>query len=47
MNNRIAKELIEMAHHDLEVREELLKEGKLSPGYNPDMERASGECETT
>ena len=39
MNNRIAKELIEMARHDLEVREELLKEGKLSPGYNPDMER--------
>ncbi|MCC9065775.1 DUF6624 domain-containing protein [Flavobacterium piscisymbiosum] len=39
MDNRIAKELIEMARHDLEVREELLKEGKLSPGYNPDMER--------
>ncbi|KAF2328121.1 DUF6624 domain-containing protein [Flavobacterium ginsenosidimutans] len=35
----IARELIEMARHDLEVREALLKEGKLSPGYNPDMER--------
>lgn len=38
MNKLIAEELIEMARHDLQVREELLKAGKLSPGYHPDME---------
>lgn len=27
-----------MAQHDLHIREELLKAGKLSPGYHPDME---------
>lgn len=37
--NSIAKELVEMAQYDLQVREELLKDGKLSNGYNPDMER--------
>ena len=37
-NADIAIELIKMAQHDLSVREELLKEGKLSLGYNPDME---------
>ncbi|TRW27090.1 hypothetical protein FMM05_00115 [Flavobacterium zepuense] len=39
MNTHIAKELIEMANHDLHVREKLLNEGKLTSGYNPDMER--------
>lgn len=39
MNKSIASELIEMARYDLQVREELLEAGKLSPGYNPDMER--------
>lgn len=39
MEAYMAKELIELAQHDLQVREVLLKEGKLSPGYNPDMER--------
>lgn len=39
MNTDISNELIEMARHDLEVREQLLNEGTLSPGYNPDMER--------
>lgn len=39
MNKHIANELIEMARHDLEVREQLLNEGTLSSGYNPDMER--------
>lgn len=39
IDNLIAKELLEMAQHDIKVREELLREGKLSPGYNPDMER--------
>jgi len=34
----IATELIAMARHDLQVREALLKEGTLSPGYNPAME---------
>lgn len=38
MNKLIASELIEMARYDLQVREELLKAGKLSPGYHPDME---------
>jgi len=38
MNKSIAIELIEMARLDLQVREELLKAGKLSPGYHPDME---------
>lgn len=38
LHNHIAKELVEMTQYDLQVREELLKEGKLSPGYNPDME---------
>lgn len=36
---QIAKELVEMAEYDIQVREALLKEGKLSPGYNPDMEQ--------
>lgn len=39
MNTDIANELIEMAGHDIKVREQLLNDGKLSPGYNPDMER--------
>jgi hypothetical protein len=38
MENQIAKELIEMAQHDLQVRDKLLKEGKLSAGYNPEMQ---------
>jgi hypothetical protein len=38
MDIKIAKELIEMAHHDLQVRDKLLKQGKLSAGYNPEME---------
>lgn len=38
MNTKIANELIEMARHDLHVREKLLSEGRLSPGYHPDME---------
>ena len=39
MNESIAIELIQMAQHDLKVQQKLLKEGKLSQGYNPDMER--------
>jgi hypothetical protein len=39
MNDRLAKELIELAHHDLTIREELLAAGKLSGGYHPEMER--------
>lgn len=39
MNTRIAIGLIEMARQDLQLRDALLKEGKLSPGYNPEMER--------
>lgn len=32
------KELINLANHDLEVREKLSQEGKLSGGYHPEME---------
>ena len=39
MNDRLAKELIELADHDLTIREELLTAGKLSGGYHPEMER--------
>jgi len=39
MNKNIAKELIDRAKHDLYIREELLRDGKLSSGYHPDMER--------
>lgn len=38
MKTLIVQELIEMARLDLEVREKLLQDGKLSDGYNPDME---------
>lgn len=34
----IAQELIQLANHDLTVREKLLAENKLSGGYNPEME---------
>ena len=40
LHNQIVKELVEMVQYDFQVREELLKEGKLSPGYNPDMEHS-------
>lgn len=43
MNKDISDELIEMARYDLEVREKLLNEGALSPGYNPYMERVHKE----
>ncbi|QIP14998.1 hypothetical protein G8759_21405 [Spirosoma aureum] len=38
MEAQIAQELIQLANHDLAVRERLLQENKLSEGYNPDME---------
>jgi hypothetical protein len=38
MNKPVAQALIQMAQHDLTVRERLLKENKLSDGYNPEME---------
>lgn len=38
MNKSIISELIEMAKHDLQVREELSKAGQLSKGYHPKME---------
>lgn len=34
----IAHELIERQRHDLDVRQRLISEGKLSRGYNPEME---------
>lgn len=33
------KELIDLAEHDLAVREKLFSEGKLAKGYHPEMER--------
>ncbi|MEH3112176.1 DUF6624 domain-containing protein [Pedobacter terrae] len=39
MMTHIAGELVAMAQHDLKIRDELSKSGKLSPGYNPDMEK--------
>ncbi|MFZ4928083.1 DUF6624 domain-containing protein [Chryseobacterium sp. Mn2064] len=39
MNDRLAQELMKLANHDLEVRETLATEGKLSGGYHPDMEK--------
>lgn len=38
MEDQIAKELIRLAEYDLQVREKLLKENKLSNGYNAEME---------
>ncbi|MVM31468.1 hypothetical protein GO755_15590 [Spirosoma sp. HMF4905] len=38
MEEQIAHELIELAQHDLAVRERLLTENKLSGGYNSEME---------
>jgi len=38
MKTQIAQELIEMALHDLQVREKLFNDGALSDGYNPEME---------
>lgn len=34
----IAAQLIQLARHDVEVRQRLLEENKLSPGYHPAME---------
>jgi|GEM_PF-3636475 len=31
----VAKDLVQMQNKDLTTREKLLKEGKLSSGYNP------------
>nr|WP_315034782.1 DUF6624 domain-containing protein [uncultured Chryseobacterium sp.] len=39
MNNQLGIELIELANHDLQVREKLATEGKLSEGYHPEMEK--------
>lgn len=33
------KEIIDLAEHDLEVREKLSAEGKLAGGYHPEMEK--------
>lgn len=46
MNEEIAKELIRLAEYDLAVRERLLKENKLSGGYNPEMEKVHQENAT-
>ncbi len=43
MNDRLAKELTELADHDLAIREELLAAGKLSEGYHPVMEKVHRE----
>ncbi|GAB2801328.1 hypothetical protein GCM10027275_54260 [Rhabdobacter roseus] len=38
MYTQLAQELIQLAEYDLAVREKLLAEGRLSEGYNPEME---------
>ncbi|WES98449.1 hypothetical protein P2W68_02275 [Chryseobacterium arthrosphaerae] len=43
MNDTLAKELTELAGHDLAIREELLAAGKLSEGYHPEMEKVHRE----
>ncbi|MGG7467471.1 DUF6624 domain-containing protein [Chryseobacterium arthrosphaerae] len=43
MNDTLAKELTELADHDLAIREELLASGKLSEGYHPEMEKVHRE----
>ncbi|WP_347218279.1 DUF6624 domain-containing protein [Chryseobacterium sp.] len=39
MDFQFEKELIVLAHRDLEIRERLSKEGKLAAGYHPEMEQ--------
>ncbi|WP_250254254.1 DUF6624 domain-containing protein [Chryseobacterium sp. Marseille-Q3244] len=39
MEFKFEKELIDLAEHDLAVREKLSAEGKLTGGYHPEMER--------
>jgi hypothetical protein len=43
MNEDIAEKLIQLARHDLAVRERLIKENKLFGGYNPEMETVHRE----
>jgi len=38
LNHQLANELLQLADHDLLVREKLLAEGKLFGGYHPEME---------
>lgn len=38
MNEKFSKQIIALAEKDLEVRGKLASEGKLSDGYNPEME---------
>ena len=38
MEKQVAHELIQLAQHDLAIRERLLAEHKLSDGYNSEME---------
>lgn len=37
-NEELRRELVEMAAHDLEVRESLIRRGALNDGYHPEME---------
>jgi hypothetical protein len=39
----VAKDLLQMKNKDLTTRERLLKEGKLSGGYHPEMEKVHRE----
>ncbi|ROH97707.1 DUF6624 domain-containing protein [Chryseobacterium daecheongense] len=43
MNTKFSEELIRLAKKDLQVRERLLSENKLSDGYHPEMEKIHKE----
>lgn len=43
MNEKISKQIMALAEKDLAVRERLASEGKLSGGYDPEMERVHKE----
>ncbi|UOU97011.1 hypothetical protein MUU74_10945 [Chryseobacterium daecheongense] len=43
MNTKFSEELIRLAKNDLQVRERLLSENKLSDGYHPEMEKIHKE----
>ncbi|WP_312900142.1 DUF6624 domain-containing protein [Chryseobacterium taichungense] len=43
MNTTFSEELIRLAKKDLQVRERLLRENKLSDGYHPEMEKIHKE----
>ncbi|WP_228375333.1 MULTISPECIES: DUF6624 domain-containing protein [Chryseobacterium] len=43
VNDSVRREIVKLADHDLQVREKLACEGKLSEGYHPEMEKVHQE----